>query len=89
MKLLHIAALASVGWYLMIPPPTSSDRSMVDLNAPLSKWRVFSPYGNAAECAQGQVKYAALTGKRDILQHRQFIAAQCIASDDPRLKEKP
>jgi hypothetical protein len=88
MKLLHVAALASIGWYLMIPPPMSSDRLMVELNAPLSKWRVFSPYATAAECAQGQIKYAALTSKGDKLQHWQFIAAQCIASDDPRLKEK-
>ena len=88
MKLHHFAVLVSIGWYLMIPPPMSSDRAMVDLNAPLSKWRVFSPYATARECAQGQVKYAELTKTGDKLQHRQFIAAQCIASDDPRLKEK-
>jgi hypothetical protein len=85
----YIAALVSSGWYLMIPPPMASDRSMVDLNAPLFKWRVFGPYATALQCAQGQVEYAKFTAKGDRIQHRQFIAAQCIATDDPRLKEKP
>jgi hypothetical protein len=34
----HAAALALVGWYLMVPPPVIHSSVPVDLDAPLSKW---------------------------------------------------
>jgi hypothetical protein len=42
MKPSHAAALALVGWYLMVPPPVFHSSMPVDLDAPLSKWRIFS-----------------------------------------------
>jgi hypothetical protein len=37
MKLRHAAALALMGWYLLIPP-TSRDYPMGNVDAPLSQW---------------------------------------------------
>jgi hypothetical protein len=57
MKLHHTAALALVGWYLMVPPPVLHSSVPVDLDAPLSKWRIFSIHDSAAECEQGLVAF--------------------------------
>jgi len=72
MKLRHAAALALVGWYLMMPPSTSSGRIQKD--APLSRWYIFTTFETKKECEKA----------------RQFSSGLsiCVASDDPRLKEK-
>jgi hypothetical protein len=104
----HAAALAIVGWYLMIPPNKRDD-------APLSEWTVSRSYDSAEACQSAQNKnrdqaaaklkqYDSMTDQqRSNLEHNQktfdqetndrdnFDAAfqsACIASDDPRLKEK-
>jgi len=54
MKALHAAALALVGWYLMAPPmylPTYD----VDVDAPLSKWKIVGSFDTADECNQGLI----------------------------------
>ena len=43
----HAAALALVGWYLMIPPIHGGD---FNENAPISRWKVAGSYDIAAEC---------------------------------------
>jgi len=44
----HAAALALVGWYLLIPPVFSPmgdhPRAFNDLNAPLDKWDIWAPF---------------------------------------------
>jgi hypothetical protein len=57
MKLHRFAALAFVGWYLMLPPlriegPTSDPNTpvRVDTNAPLSQWRIIAGFETAKEC---------------------------------------
>ena len=42
MKLCHIALLASIGWYLMIPPFEEKD-SEINEGAPISEWNLFNP----------------------------------------------
>jgi hypothetical protein len=98
MKLRHAAALALLGWYLMLPPRIV-DRFYPD--APLSQWKRFgqTEYANKEQCEaereslRDRVKdvdaeklpperYTARTMVRGL------NAVQCIASDDPRLKEK-
>ena len=104
MTLRHAAALALVGWYLMVPP--YNDNFVIDSRAPLSQWQVFMPYDDAATCEAvltDRVRVATTvlnhperythdyrpgTADRFITQQRQFEFAQCIASDDPRRKEK-
>jgi hypothetical protein len=96
MKLRHAAALALVGWYLMVPPPKVAGRLLVDLDAPLSKWTVYNPYETAAECAQGHVDFGKKIKENltkeptqdNKMQYQQIISAQCIASNDPRLNSK-
>jgi hypothetical protein len=97
MKLCHAAALALVGWYLMVPPPVLHSSLPVDLGAPLSEWRLFSIHDSAAECEQGLVAFYKLAktelvanpaDERDRVQYYQLENSQCVASDDPRLKAK-
>lgn len=72
MKLSHAAALALVGWYLMLPPVSSDGRIQKD--APLSDWYIFSSFDTKEACE----KERQVSG----------VSAICVASDDPRLKEK-
>jgi len=97
MKLSHAAALALIGWYLMVPPPVVHNRLPVNLEAPLSECRLFSAHDSAAECMQGLVAFykaakAELLAKpgdeSDRIRFYQLENSQCIASDDARLKEK-
>ncbi len=90
-KLSHAAAWASVvGWYLMLPPLADYRingqhiASMRDTSAPFSKWTTLSSFDTAAECEKALVvnSEAALNrGEGD-------QPYQCVATDDPRLKEK-
>lgn len=100
MKITHAAALALVGWYLMAPP-LQDWVLMSQLNAgsynsglklgPLSQWENEGPYDSADRCFAALV---AMRQKADPDPHSvaktqlQYEArfAQCIASDDPRLK---
>ncbi|MGA7762676.1 MAG: hypothetical protein WCA59_13100 [Candidatus Binataceae bacterium] len=84
----HVAALALVGWYLMLPPirPDGS----VNANAPLSKWETSNSYNTADECKKvllglrgGWVGYA---NGHELNYPSQKDTAACIATDDPRLK---
>jgi hypothetical protein len=98
MKPRHAAALALVGWYLMIPGDNA--------NSPLGKWHVHRAYDTAEECQIGLDAYRQFLGEREHDSKRfekltpqdrvkelekevdwefEFGLAQCIASDDPRL----
>jgi hypothetical protein len=97
MNLRHAVALASLGWYLMLPPPLFHQRLAADTDAPLSKWTVSSAYDSANECNDGHLEYIAgvkqRTGvnpsnERDRAMLQQAVTSQCIASDDPRLNGK-
>jgi hypothetical protein len=90
MKLPHPAVLALVGWYLMVPPIVDG-RAVID--APVSRWIVNTPFDSASECDKAQA-ILVRGGKRDFDKNpfgtnavaMSFTQAQCIASDDPRLK---
>lgn len=93
----HAVALALVGWCLMVPPPVLHTSPPVDLDAPLSEWRLFSVHNSAAECERGLVAFYKLAktelvanpgDERDRIQFYQLESSQCVATDDPRLKEK-
>lgn len=88
MNLRHAAALALVGWYMMIPP-TSRDYPMGNVSAPLSQW-IIRPtiYRNKEECEHVLDRQTRLRNARNRqIQVRFFRQWQCIASDDPRLTE--
>ena len=97
MRTCRAAAFSLVAWYLMVPPSVPHSSPPVDLNAPLSKWRLFSIHDSAAECEQGLVAFykvaktelvANPADERDRIQFYQLENSQCVASDDPRLKEE-
>jgi hypothetical protein len=91
MRFPHAAALALVGWYLMVPPFSAKD---VSYDKPLSDWQPVDNYSTKTECEEGKrvtvEKMTAFfaeaykippTPKLKALQ-----AGKCIATDDPRLK---
>lgn len=87
MNLRHAAALALVGWYLMIPP-TSNGLPLAD--APLNLWVQIDTFDTADFCHRDLI--TGTEGKRrwmgDAATFAVLKEARCIASDDPRLKEK-
>ncbi len=95
MKPCHAAALALVGWYLMVPNVIETVGGyQADFNCPLSRWAVNSVFDSASECdpIQGGV---VLKGQRDMKKApvqsmdwaiaQSLTQAQCIETDDPRL----
>ena len=94
MKPRHAAALALVGWYLMIPP--SLGGFQYDLTAPISKWQQDSSYDSADNCEEHRMKVFDMLTKHKVRNldaktqdgnARTFFYSKCIATDDPRLKE--
>jgi len=90
----HAAALALVGWYLMVPPIVGDH---ADKSAPLSRWEMTpGSYDAAVDCRKG-LRDSVRDAARDLKDPRidrtkrnnalQFLDAVCVATDDPRLKE--
>ncbi len=56
MTLHHAAALALMGWLLLMPPVFSPmgehHRSFNDLSAPLNKWDVLAKFGSQDQCEE-------------------------------------
>jgi hypothetical protein len=88
MNLRHAAALALVGWYLMMPHRPG------DPSEPLSKWYQSEEFYTESECNQllemDRGFYHFNKSKKPVVQEqiRRLRSAQCVAADDPRLKEK-
>ena len=92
MNLRHAAALALVGWYLMVPPHLHwhGQYETYSPDAPLSEWKHKATFDTEVDC-----KRAITKGCGNVNQNGEVIGhvgplcyAQCISSDDPRLKEK-
>jgi hypothetical protein len=86
MRLRHAAALALVGWYMIIPP-TSHEYPMGNVNAPLTEW-VKRPtlYRNQEECEHVLDRQTRLRNARNRQVQVRFKRQwQCVAADDPRL----
>ena len=90
MKFRHAAALALVGWYLMLPPLTPNAR-WIDTTAPLSAWyKVKPPYASMHDCERAKNAMVALhrpnpSSPSEQLRLKGEEAALCVPSDDPRL----
>jgi hypothetical protein len=90
MKPRHAAALALVGWYLMLPPLATSGLD-VDQNAPLSTWRQGGAFDTARACevnrGDGIKRLDKANGEKQFPSfYHSFLYARCVAVDDPRLK---
>ncbi len=80
------------GWYLMVPP-------LSEPQAPLSHWAIYLSFDTAEPCERERARVAEWDAKnKDAGIHLTHHArsgdlqyegtlAQCVASDDPRLKE--
>jgi hypothetical protein len=93
MKLHRAAALALLGWYLMVPPIELSPNGerIFNFYAPLSQWYRWDFYDSAREC--WDVDHDLFVRSQSILRIDPFddaanayLEAQCIATDDPRLE---
>ena len=61
MKPRHAAALALVGWYLMVPPPgpprsTGANTAPPNDTAPFNQWTIRNSYDSAQACEAAQKK---------------------------------
>jgi hypothetical protein len=93
MKPRHAAALALVGWYLMVPPVRGAPGEIIE-HAPLSEWDIDSQYDSNAECEN------SVPSDKDIQESVKQCSngdcaitvalpgyGRCIAANDPRLKD--
>jgi hypothetical protein len=97
MKPRHAAALALVGWYLMVPP-IISHAPKPDLSAPKSKWSAYGPFSSQGECErrhrkmitygdsfQFRARMKILSSESALDDELKCLAAgHCILRDDPR-----
>jgi hypothetical protein len=100
----HLAALALVGWYLMMPPDSAKIPHDVDSDTPISRWVVVTTFPDEDGCekaltdiqnSQQDPVTLDKTGKLKRLQKNdaalgkaRALNAACLASDDIRLKGK-
>jgi hypothetical protein len=96
MKPRHAAALALVGWYLMIPP-INRTTGQAETFAPLSSglWTMVEAYDTAEACEKSKRIMMDIVSHpdkhkdldKDIEKARSMAPfVKCIATDDPRLK---
>jgi len=94
MKARHAAALALVVWLLMEPPTRGGPPEILN-DAPLSQWWVEDQYDSKAECEKAipsdkevdEMMKQCSNGECAVNVGR-IMNAECVADDDPRLKEK-
>ena len=83
--------IALMGWYLLAPPAARHQPVSIHNTIPIHEWVQIASFDAAAECQEHleMVRH----GKDPLLKtgdhQTAFIIdeAQCIASDDPRLRE--
>jgi hypothetical protein len=98
MKPRHAAALAFMGWYLLLPPLVNAPYK-VDTEAPLTSWKVYQTFDTREECDKSllatKAKYqhtatapvgAIKKGTRAFALQMTF--ARCVSSDNPMLKAR-
>ncbi len=97
MKPHDAVVLALAAWYLMLPPPLAHMSPPVDFDAPLSEWRLVSVHDSVVGCVQELLASYRLaktellanpTDENDRIQFNALENSQCIASDNPRLKQQ-
>jgi hypothetical protein len=86
MKPRHVAALALVGWYLLMPPWYRNKREP-SWDAPISDWRINEGFETADECEDVRM-YAKKNIDATTIAGQRAKASVCVSTDDPRLKEK-
>jgi hypothetical protein len=86
MKFRHAAALALVGWYLMMPPRDHANRQYADTSAPMSQWQQLAAYDSADKCEEAKLKFYKALVKQGKKERADFSQnADCVEANDPRL----
>ncbi len=95
LRFIHrVAPLALAVWCLMVPPMTQvSGRPAALTETPLCRWNTSASFGNSKSCIRYQSARIDELERRSDQVGREywlevFTNSVCIASDDPRLKEK-
>jgi hypothetical protein len=93
MALRHAAALAVIGWYLMVHPVVSGGGTIyADRSVPLARWKIGSTYDTEQQFLDAKAE-AVEAAKREQGEAEAYALeaayySECIVSDDPRLKAK-
>ena len=83
----HGAALALIGWYLMVPP-YAANVYRCDKNAPLSNWLKFKSFQSEPACREYLDMMRSSKGfSRDSPTYYRTLYSKCISSDDPGFKQ--
>ena len=70
----HIAALAIVGWYLMLPPPGQMGQRL--FFAPILEWKLIDEFDSERACHEMRLKLIERMPDTGI------YTAHCFSSDD-------
>jgi hypothetical protein len=89
MMLRHAVAFALVGWYLIIPSSTMPPG--VAHKEPFRKWQIVRGFDSADDCEDFRSAFFEHSRQKhglNVLEpaYRDYMFAECIATDDPRLK---
>ena len=82
----NAALIALIVWYLMIPPSPQTDYEQLAPKAPLSSWEEIDDYSTLRQCKNGIER--ALDGDVSAEIMVDFRLFRCVASNDPRLRER-
>jgi len=84
MKTRHFAALALMGWYLIVPPTTRIwwvGPERTDSTAQMSRWTIEQSFDKAGLCQEARLA----TQRQSVDGSTRMSDAVCVSSDDPRL----
>jgi hypothetical protein len=87
MKIRHFAALALMGWYLIVPPTTRMwwfGPEHSDNAAQLSRWTIKQSFDKAGGCEAARLAVQQKSGDSAVGKGN----AICVSSDDPRLNSQ-
>jgi hypothetical protein len=104
MNLRHVAVVALVGWYLIAPPPITEDTNHYDPKAPLSEWEMIGKFDTIEDCRtypvrEHEIMHGFYTDPTNHLSEsderrdgaawdHEMEHAQCVSTDETRLKSK-
>jgi hypothetical protein len=91
MKPHHAITLALVGWYLMVPPSKLSATNAYKQS--LNRWQVVQGFDTADGCEDFRLDFFQSARQERTLgvlnpAYRDYMFAQCVATDDPRLRAR-
>lgn len=86
------ATFVLAGWYLMMPPSIPPGTTH-GYKRPLSQWRLVQAFDSADQCEEFKNTFFESSREQRTLgvlnpAYRNYMFADCFASDDPRLKSK-